>query len=199
MRIAITGGIGAGKSYIASYINSKGYKVIDTDNIARELMEKGNINYQNIVNSFGAGILDDVGNIDRGKLRDIIFHDDEKRKLLNCITHPNIMKKALEDSAGSGEYFIEVPLLFEENLETYFDQAWVVDCGENTQIKRVLERSSLSKAEVLDIIRCQMPREERIRKADVVINSERQDLYEYIDELLMSLEKAGINENRYRK
>ncbi len=191
MRIAITGGIGSGKSYIASYIKSKGYKIIDTDNIASKLMKKGNSNYLNIVESFGADILDHSGDIDRDKLRNMVFHDDEKRQLLNSITHPNIMKKALEESTGSGNYFIEVPLLFEENLETYFDQSWVVDCSEKTQIRRVKERSSLSKEEVLDIIRCQMPREERIKKADVVINSERQDLYQFVDELLMSLEKAG--------
>lgn len=191
MRIAITGGIGSGKSYIASYIESKGYKVIDTDIIARELMKKGNSNYQNIVNSFGTDILDYSGEIDRGKLRDIVFHDNNKRQLLNRITHPNIMKRALEESAGSEIYFIEVPLLFEESLESNFNQSWVVDCSENTQIMRVLERSSLSKEEVLDIIRCQMPRKERIKKADVIINSERQDLYQYVDELLMSLEKAG--------
>lgn len=191
MRIAITGGIGSGKSYIASYIESKGYKVIDTDIIARELMKKGNSNYKNIVNSFGTDILDYSGEIDRGKLRDIVFHDNNKRQLLNRITHPNIMKRALEESAGSEIYLIEVPLLFEESLESNFNQSWVVDCSENTQIMRVLERSSLSKEEVLDIIRCQMPRKERIKKADVIINSERQDLYQYVDELLMSLEKAG--------
>lgn len=191
MRIAITGGIGSGKSYIANYIKSRGYKIIDTDNIAKELMKKGNSNYLNIVESFGTDILDHSEEIDRDKLRNIVFHDDEKRYLLNNITHPNIMKKALEESDGNGIYFIEVPLLFEEKLETYFDQSWVIDCSEKTQIRRVKERSSLSKEEVLDIIRCQMPREERIKKANVVINSERQDLYQFVDELLMSLEKAG--------
>lgn len=191
MRIAITGGIGSGKSYIANYIKSRGYKIIDTDNIAKELMKKGNSNYLNIVESFGTDILDHSEEIDRDKLRNIVFHDDEKRYLLNNITHPNIMKKALEESDGNGIYFIEVPLLFEEKLETYFDQSWVIDCSEKTQIRRVKDRSSLSKEEVLDIIRCQMPREERIKKANVVINSERQDLYQFVDELLMSLEKAG--------
>lgn len=191
MRIAITGGIGSGKSFVATYIKSKGYMVIDTDNIAKELMKKGNSNYLNIVENFGNDILDDTGEIDRVKLRNVVFHDEAKRQLLNRITHPNIMRKALEDSAGSGKYFIEVPLLFEENLETNFDQSWVVDCSEETQVDRVVKRSSLSQEEVLDIIKCQMPREERIKKADVVINSERQDLYPFVDELLMSLEKAG--------
>lgn len=191
MRIAITGGIGSGKSYIASYIKSKGYQVIDTDKIARELMNRGNINYLKIVESFGTDILDCNGDINRNMLRNIVFKDDVKRLLLNKITHPNIMNKALEISEGPEKYFIEVPLLLEENLESKFDQTWVVDCSEKTQISRVLERSSLSKSEVLDIISCQMPREERIKKADVIINSERPDLYEYVDELLISLEKAG--------
>ena len=191
MRIAITGGIGGGKSYVANYIKEKGYIVIDTDKIARESMKKGNSNYLNIVDQFGLDILDAGGEIDRVKLRNIIFHDKEKRQLLNSITHPNIMKRAMEESQGSGLYFIEVPLLFEENLESNFDKSWVVDCSEDTQIMRVLARSGLSKDEVLAIIRCQMSRKERIERADVVINSEREDLFEYIDQLLMSLEKAG--------
>lgn len=191
MRIAITGGIGSGKSYVANYIRSKGYIVIDTDIIARELMEKGNSNYLNIIENFGSDILKLDGDIDRVKLRNIVFHDDKKRRLLNSLTHPNIMKKAMEESDGADIYFIEIPLLFEEKLESYFDQSWTVDCCEETQIKRVLKRSSLSQEEVLDIIRCQMPRLERISKADVVINSERENINDYIDELLISLEKVG--------
>lgn len=191
MRISITGGIGSGKSYVSNYIKAKGYKVIDTDIIAKKLMEKGNSNYINIIDSFGNDILKLDGDIDKPKLRNIVFKDDKKRQLLNSITHPNIMKKALELSDGPDTYFLEVPLLFEENLESYFDQAWVMDCSEKTQIKRVCERSNLSREEVLDIIRCQIPREERISKADIVINSEREDINEYIDELLISLEKAG--------
>lgn len=191
MRIAITGGIGSGKSYVAKLIKAKGYTVIDTDIIARELMGKGNSNYHNIVENFGSDILKLDGDIDRVKLRNIVFHDEKKRKLLNSITHPNIMEKALDVSDGAGIYFVEVPLLFEEKLESYFDQVWVVDCCEETQIERVLQRSNLSQEEVLDIIRCQMPRKERISKADVVINSEQENINEYIDELLISLEKAG--------
>ncbi len=191
MRIAITGGIGSGKSYVANYIKSKGYIVIDTDNIARELMGKGNKNYIDILENFGADILDFSGEIDREKLRKIVFHDEKKRQVLNSITHPNIMKKVMDDSDGSDIFFIEVPLLFEEKLESYFDQSWVVDCSEKTQIERVCERSSLSQEEVLDIIRCQMPREDKIKKADVVINSERDDIFEFIDKLLISLETAG--------
>ena len=191
MRIAITGGIGSGKSYVANYIRSKGYKVIDTDIIARELMKKGNSNCLNIIEKFGSDILKLDGDIDRAKLRNLVFHDEKKRQLLNSITHPNIMKKAMDESDGSDIYFIEVPLLFEENLESYFNQSWVVDCSEKTQVERVLKRSSLSQEEVLDIIRCQMPRAERICKADVVINSERENINECIDELLISLEKVG--------
>lgn len=196
MRIAITGGIGSGKSFIANHIKEKGYRVIDTDSISRELMRKGNINYLNIVKNFGNEILDESGDIDRAKLRNLVFNDEKKRQLLNRITHPNIMEIALEKSSGSGIYFIEVPLLFEEKLDSYFDQAWVVDCSENIQVERVVKRNGLSQEEVLDIIRCQMPRNARISKADVVINSERPDLDKYIDELLNSLEKQEINEKR---
>lgn len=191
MRIAITGGIGSGKTFVANYIKSKGYQVIDADRVARQLMGKGQVNYQNILEKFGADILDADGEIDRIILRDLVFHDENKRQLLNSITHPNIMKHILDNSEGEEIYFIEIPLLFEEKLDSLFDQAWVVDCSPETQVKRVVARSNLSDEEVLDIIRCQMKREDRNSKAYVVINSEQSDLYDYIDKLLMSLEKAG--------
>lgn len=194
MRIGITGGIGTGKSFVINYVRSKGYKVIDSDFIARQLMLKGNINYNNIINNFGDDILSVEGEIDRIKLRTIVFNDEEKRKILNKITHPNIMKKIFDDSDDNNIYFIEVPLLFEENLDKCFDEIWLVDCSEKVQIERIIKRSNLSKNEVLDIISCQMPRREKIKRAKIIIDSEQVNLEKYIDDLLHKLDKRVINE-----
>jgi len=194
MRIGITGGIGTGKSFVINYVRSKGYKVIDSDFIARQLMLKGNINYNNIINNFGDDILSVEGEIDRIKLRTIVFNDEEKRKILNKITHPNIMKKIFDDSDDNNIYFIEVPLLFEENLDKYFDEIWLIDCSEKVQIERIIKRSNLSKNEVLDIISCQMPRREKIKRAKIIIESEQANLEKHIDDLLHKLDKRVINE-----
>lgn len=194
MRIGITGGIGTGKSFVINYVRSKGYKVIDSDFIAKQLMLKGNINYNNIINNFGDDILSVEGEIDRIKLRTIVFNDEEKRKILNKITHPNIMKKIFDDSDDNNIYFIEVPLLFEENLDKYFDEIWLIDCSEKVQIERIIKRSNLSKNEVLDIISCQMPRREKIKRAKIIIDSEQVNLEKYIDDLLHKLDKRVINE-----
>jgi len=194
MRIGITGGIGTGKSFVINYVRSKGYKVIDSDFIAKQLMLKGNINYNNIINNFGDDILSVEGEIDRIKLRTIVFNDEEKRKILNKITHPNIMKKIFDDSDDNNIYFIEVPLLFEENLDKCFDEIWLVDCSEKVQIERIIKRSNLSKTEVLDIISCQMPRREKIKRAKIIIDSEQANLEKYIDDLLHKLDKRVINE-----
>ncbi len=194
MRIGITGGIGTGKTFIINYIRSKGYKIIDADLIAKQLMKKDNINYLNIVNNFGEDILSNNKEIDRIKLRHIIFEDEKKRKLLNKITHPNIIREILNRSKDNDIYFIEIPLLLEENLEKYFDLIWVVDCSKEVQVKRVVERNNLSEEEVFDIIRCQMPREEKIKRANIVINSEQDKIEKYIDDLLYRLEKQVKNE-----
>ncbi|MDD2371839.1 MAG: dephospho-CoA kinase [Firmicutes bacterium] len=195
MRIGITGGIGTGKTYIGKYIKSKGYSVIDADNIARELMLKGNNNYLNIIEVFGSDILDSNCEIDKKKLRKIVFHDEVKRHLLNSITHPNIIKKILESSNDDKIYFIEMPLIFEENLDKYFDFIWLVNCSKEVQIKRVIERNNLSEAEVLDIIRCQMPSRDKKKRADIIIDTEQKNINKYIDELIYSLEKRVENEN----
>ncbi len=194
MRIGITGGIGTGKSYVVNYIKSKGFKVIYADHIASSLMLKGHSNYLNIISNFGSSILGNDGEIDKIKLRHIVFKDEDKRRLLNSITHPNIMKQILDSSWDDDIYFIEVPLLYEEHLDKYFDAIWVVDCREEVQLKRVLERNNLSEAEVFDIIRCQMPRKDKMNRADIVINSEQTNINKYIDELLYSLEKRVRNE-----
>ena len=196
MRIAITGGIGSGKTYIANYIKSKGYKVVDADEVARQLMQKGNINHYLIVEYFGEEILGIDGEIDRNILRKIVFADSEKRKMLNKITHPAIMRNILEVTTGDEMYFVEIPLLFEEDLENDFDQSWVADCSLEVQIDRVVKRSKLNKKEVMDIILTQISRQERNARADVVIDTEKPDLYNKIDSLIEGLEKQENNEKR---
>ncbi len=176
MLIGITGGIGTGKSYIVKILNSKGYKVIESDLITRKLLERGQLNYPLVVAAFGEEILDENKEIIRSTLKKLILASEEKRLLLNQLTHPNIMaaiKKeadeylALEDNKGI--VFVELPLLYEENLESYFDEVWLIDCSKEEQLKRVIERDKISRLEAQQIMDRQLPRAEKLKRATVVI------------------------------
>lgn len=193
MKIAITGGIASGKSTICRYLEEKGYPVLYADKIAADLMGKGMANYEGIVRHFGKEILKKNGEIDRTRLRDIIFQDEEERKWLNRLTHPNILKEIFSMVDDYLVNFIEVPLVFEEGLEPYFDEVWLVDCGVGEQKRRLLAKGELKLEEIERIIASQLPREEKICRADVVLDSESPDLKERIDSLLAGLEERIRN------
>ena len=196
MLIGITGGIGTGKSYIAKILNSKGYKVIHSDLITRQLLKKGEINYNLVVAEFGTEILDDSGEINRSKLREIILENEGKRRKLNSLTHPNIMKEieneAME-SNGKRIVFVELPLLFEENLEGFFDDIWLVDTSIDKQIERISIRDGISKDDALKIIEKQLSREEKLKRCSKVINNENEDMKNLELQIDALLEKVGFN------
>lgn len=194
MLIGITGGIGSGKSYVAKILNSKGYKVIYSDLVTRRLLEKGNANYDLVIEEFGNTILDNEGNIDRRKLRSLILENEGKRRKLNSLTHGNIIAEIVrEGKESNGIIFVELPLLYEEGLEDLFDDVWLVDTPVEKQIERIVERDSVTKEEAKLIIDKQLPREIKIKKASKIINNyedSRKDIEKEIDRLL----KEYINE-----
>ena len=191
MMIGITGGIGTGKSFVASYIKEKGYLVISSDEIAGELMKKGNPNYDNIVEAFGKSILLPSGDINRKELGKRIFSSKENRALLNKITHPRIIEELNKRSAEHELVFLEIPLLFEANLETMVDEIWVIACCEAVQVARLMKRDGISKEEALIKIKSQYSLEEKKKKARVIINTDenREKIYKEINQLLNRLEK----------
>lgn len=174
--IGITGGIATGKSTISKMVAELGFTVIDADVVAREVVEPGMNAYRSIVEHFGKDILLENGAIDRKKLGEIVFHNEDKRKLLNSIVHPEVRKVMLEkrDQAfqrGEIAVFLDIPLLYESGLTWMVDVVLVVYTDEKTQLQRLMKRNHFSKDEALARIRSQMPIEDKRKRADAVIDN----------------------------
>lgn len=153
-KIAITGGIGSGKSTVLNILREKGYVVFSCDEIYKNvIMSKEYI--EEIERYFPQSIKD--GEIDRKILSEIVFSSDEKRELLNSIAHPFIIKRLFEEIAkiNSNLVVVEVPLLFEANLETKFDEIIIVLRGDEDRIKAVCERDKTPSESVLQRINSQ--------------------------------------------
>lgn len=173
-RIALTGGIASGKSTVADMFAELGAVIIDSDVLAREVVEPGTPGLAEIVERFGPDILTGDGELNRPALGEIIFTDDEARKDLNAITHPRVRQRAveLEESAPEGALIIQViPLLIEANLVDGFDEVIVVDLPEELQLQRLMERNGFSRDEALSRIQAQASRAERLAVATHVIDN----------------------------
>jgi len=174
--IGLTGGIASGKSTVSNMLKDMNIPVVDADIEARLAVEKGEPAYHKIVEAFGEGILLSNGEIDRQKLGSIIFHDTEKRQLLNGIVHPEVrnrMNKQIEGARKRGEKVIvlDIPLLFESKLTHMADKTVLVNVDADIQLKRLMERNQLTKEEAEARINSQMPLSEKVALADVVINN----------------------------
>lgn len=177
--VGLTGGIVSGKSTIARMFRQLGADIIDADNIARAIVQPGEKAWKNIVHYFGKEILKDNQEINRKELARIVFADKEKLEKLNKITHPEIVaiiKNKIEemrskDSPDGTICIIEVPLLFEANLEGMMDKIIVVYLNREEQIKRLLIRNSLTQEEAINRIDSQIPIEKKLKKADYVIDN----------------------------
>ena len=185
MVIGLTGGIGTGKSTVARRLIEKGYPVIDTDIISKEIIEKEEIIIK--INEELGDVLDYNGKINRKKLGQIVFKDKKKLNVLNSIMHPiilNEMRKQInEKSKLHNIIIVDVPLLFEINIEKEFDLILLVYSTKEIQLKRIMERDNRTKEESLNIINSQM---------DLEHNNTLKDLYEEIDNVLEKLEKLVL-------
>ena len=195
MKIGLTGGIGAGKSTVTDYLIEKGYKVIDCDKAAREVVEPGMPALGGLVSEFGDGILAEDGSLDREKTAELVFSDPEKRKKLDDITHSAIYDIIEERAkeAGEGPVFIDAALIFESGLDRELDSVWVVTCDEETRKKRVALRDGMDEDMIEKRMKSQMPEEERIRRADEVLDNSGgvEELRAQVDDLLEKY-AAGI-------
>lgn len=174
--VGLTGGIASGKSTVSSILIEKGITVIDADIEARLAVEKGEEAYYEIVSQFGEEVLYADESIDRGKLGSIIFHNQEKRFVLNNIVHPAVRKRMImkkEKAVADGERLIimDIPLLFESKLTSLVDRTLLVYVDETVQLERLMERNQLSKEDATARIHSQMPLKEKIQLADAVINN----------------------------
>ena len=171
MIIGLTGGIGSGKSSAADFFQNEGISVIDTDQLARKVIEKDTSGYSKVVDSFGANILDNDKSIDRAKLREEVFRDNEKRKILESITHPLVRELMVQkiSSSTSPYSIIMVPLIFETNSAKNYDRVLVIDCDVEMQLERAMARDENSADLIKKIIDSQCSRSERLSIANDVI------------------------------
>ena len=171
MIIGLTGGIGSGKSAAANFFQNEGISVIDTDQLARKVIEKDTPGYSKVVESFGANILDNNDSIDRAKLREEVFHDSEKRKILESITHPLVRELMVQkiSSSTSPYSIIMVPLIFETNSAKNYDRVLLIDCDVEIQLARATIRDENSADLIQKIIDSQCSRSERLSIANDVI------------------------------
>ena len=184
MIIGLTGGIASGKSTVSKYLAEKGFKVYDADKIAKDISEKKLVQ-EEIIATFGDKILEENRNIDRKKLKEIVFEDKEKLKQLNAIIHPKVIDfyKELKEKNTDEIIIFDVPLLFESGIDKFCDKILVVISDYEIQLNRIVERDKIDRDLAEKIIKSQLSNEERIKKADVVIenNSSLEDLFEKVE------------------
>ena len=184
MIIGLTGGIASGKSTVSKYLAEKDFKVYDADKIAKDISEKKSVQ-EEIILTFGNKILDKNGNIDRKKLKEIVFENKEKLKRLNAIIHPKVIDfyKELKEKKTDKVIIFDVPLLFESGIDKFCDKILVVISDYEIQLNRIIERDKINRELAEKIIRSQLSNEERIKKADVVIenNSNLEDLFKKVE------------------
>ncbi|OAS88820.1 MULTISPECIES: dephospho-CoA kinase [Metabacillus] len=193
--IGLTGGIASGKSTVSDMLRKQGIRVIDADQIAREVVEIGKPAYEQIVKTFGQDILHEDKTINREKLGTLIFSEENKRQQLNKIVHPAVRKEMLkqteEEKAHQAKIVVlDIPLLFESKLTYMVDEIIVVYVDEETQLKRLMKRNSYSEEEAKIRIGSQLPLKEKAELADEIIHNQgsieetRAQVHELISKLI---------------
>ncbi|HTO42751.1 MAG TPA: dephospho-CoA kinase [Burkholderiales bacterium] len=173
-RVGLTGGIASGKSTAAKFFGALGVPILDSDQIARDVVEPGQPPLERLVERFGRGILTPDGHLDRPALRDIVFSDPMARADLEALTHPAIgaAMEAQSAAAGGPYQILVIPLLVEKNLASHVDRVLVVDCDEDLQISRLRDRDGSTPEQVAAILKAQAPRAMRLKAADDIIRND---------------------------
>lgn len=173
----LTGGIATGKSTVSSFLREAGAIIIDADIIAKEAVLKNRPAWHDIVKTFGKEVLLDDGEINRPYLGDIIFRDHKKKEILNKIVHPFVSKRMFEMveetrlSFPNSVVILDIPLLIEAGMYKRLEDVILVYTPESIQIKRLINRDSISEADAMYKIRSQMPIEEKKQYATIIIDN----------------------------
>jgi len=170
MIIGITGNFGSGKTTVSNMFRKHGFEVINADKLYHGIYNKNKVLRNKIKKEFGT--------LNRNEIKKIVFNDYKKLKKLNEITHPIIIKgiknkiQEIQKNKNDGvKIALDVPLLIEAKMQNMFDKIVVVKCDEKTQIKRLLKKGKHSEEEIKNIIKSQMPIEEKIKYADFVVDN----------------------------
>lgn len=187
--VGLTGGIGCGKSTVATLFAQHGAAIIDTDEIAHRLTQPGGSAIKAICDTFGEAYIDSSGAMDRVRMRSLIFSDSDAKQRLEQLLHPMILSQVrfqLQQHQSSPYILLIVPLLPDApDFRLLVQRVLVIDCSEQTQITRVMKRSGMGMPEVSTIISQQTPRIERLQIADDVIcnDGEIRNLVEQVEVL----------------
>jgi dephospho-CoA kinase len=173
-RVGLTGGIASGKSTAAKFFGALGVPILDSDQVAREVVEPGQPPLERLVERFGRSILTPDGHLDRPALRDIVFSDPRARADLEALTHPAIgaAMEARSAQAGGPYQILVIPLLVEKNLRSNVDRVLVIDCDQELQLRRLQARDGGSLAQARAILNAQASRAARLKSADDVIRND---------------------------
>jgi len=174
LRVALTGGIGSGKTAVSDYLETLGVMVLDADRFAHQVTAKGEDAVTEIANLLGPAVIDADGHLDRAAVREQVFTDPEKRAALESIVHPRVRRKMNEAaSQATGPYVIfSIPLLIETDQADNFDRVVVVEAARERRAERVLERSGLDRQAFLSIDDAQASDVDRRNAATDLLNND---------------------------
>ncbi len=173
-RVGLTGGIASGKSTAAGFFGAHGVPILDSDQVAREVVEPGQPPLERLVERFGRAILTPDGHLDRPALREIVFSDPRARADLEALTHPAIgaALEARSATAGGPYQILVIPLLVEKNLGAHVDRVLVIDCPEDLQMRRLRARDRSTPEQARSILDAQASRAARLKAAHDVIRND---------------------------
>ena len=171
MIVGLTGGIGSGKTAVSDLFQDLGITIVDADLVSRVVVEKGREELNKIAEHFGEDILTSDGELDRSKLREVIFNSEEEKLWLESLLHPAIASQIQKelDSSSSPYAILVSPLLLETNQKNFCSTVLVVDVPVETQIERTSKRDNVSEEQIKSIIASQIDRDSRLEQADEVI------------------------------
>ncbi len=175
-KIGLTGGIASGKSTVLTYFKDKGIPYIDADIVAREVVEPGTEGLQAIVETFGSNVLHADGTLNREALGAIVFHNEEKRQLLNSCLKTHIRNRIMEltsqyEQGNTPILIYDIPLLIEGEWYTMMDEVWLVYVNESTQIERLMSRNGYTREDALARINSQMRLDDKRAYADIIVDN----------------------------
>ena len=195
--VGLTGGIASGKSTVSDMLEELGAVLIDFDLIARQVVEPGTRGLEAIVNCFGKQILAEDGTLDRKKLSKIVFQNFKKRKKLESFTHPLIYEEffkqmdAIAKKDPDAVIQVSIPLLIEQSMQKAFDNLIIVYVSQKTQVERLVQRDGISIKEANNILKSQLPIDEKVGFANFIINNENtiEETRKQVNEVWRELKK----------